>query len=51
MSLVKKLNLSEKQLTANQNNGKLSHGPLTAEGRERIRAAQRLRYDVSLAKR
>jgi hypothetical protein len=39
MSLIKKLNLSEKQLTANRRNQKLSHGMLTAEGRERIRAA------------
>ena len=39
MSLVKKLNLSEKQLAANRRNQKLSHGMLTAKGRERIRAA------------
>jgi len=39
MSLIKKHEMTEKQLAANRRNQKLSHGPATAEGRERIRAA------------
>jgi hypothetical protein len=39
VSLVKKHALTEKKLAANRRNQKLSHGPVTAEGRERIRAA------------
>jgi hypothetical protein len=38
MSLIKK-EVTEKQLAANRQNIKLSHGPVTDEGRERIRAA------------
>jgi len=39
MSLIKKHEVTEKQLAANRRNQRLSHGPVTAEGRERIRAA------------
>ena len=39
MSLVKKHEMTEKHLAANRRNQKLCHGPVTAEGRERIRAA------------
>jgi hypothetical protein len=39
MSLVKKPRLTAKKLAAIRRNQKLSHGPATAEGRERIRAA------------
>ena len=40
MSLVKSPRMTEKKLAANRRNRKLAHGPATAEGRERIRAAQ-----------
>jgi len=40
MSLVKKPNLTEKKLAANRRNRGQSHGPVTAEGKERIGAAQ-----------
>jgi hypothetical protein len=39
MSLVKKPEMTEKKLAAIRRNQKLSHGPVTDEGRERIRAA------------
>jgi hypothetical protein len=39
MSLVKKPEMTEKKVAANTRNRKLAHGPATAEGRERIRAA------------
>jgi hypothetical protein len=39
MSLVKKHALTQKKLAANRRNQKLSHGPATAQGRERLRAA------------
>ena len=39
MSLIKKHEMTEKKLAANRQNQKLSHGPVTDEGRERIRAA------------
>ncbi len=39
MSLIKKHEVTGKQLAANRRNQKLSHGPATDEGRERIRAA------------
>jgi hypothetical protein len=39
MSLIKKHEVTEKQLAANRRNQKLCHVPLTGEGRERIRAA------------
>ncbi len=39
MSLVKKPEMTEKKMAANARNRKLAHGPATAEGRERIRAA------------
>jgi hypothetical protein len=39
MSLIKKHEKTKKQLTANRRNIKLSHGPVTDEGLERIRAA------------
>jgi hypothetical protein len=39
VSLVKKHAMTEKKLAANRRNQKLSHGPATAAGRERIRAA------------
>ena len=39
MSLTKKRTLTEKRITANQENGKRSRGPATPEGRERIREA------------
>jgi hypothetical protein len=39
MSLVKKPKMTEKKLAANRRNQKLCHGPVTAAGRERIRAA------------
>jgi hypothetical protein len=39
MSLIKKHEMTEKQLAANRRNQKLCHVPLTDEGRERIRAA------------
>jgi hypothetical protein len=41
MSLIKKHEVTEKQLAANRRNIKLSHGPATDEGRERICAALR----------
>ena len=43
MSLVKKPRMTEKKLAAIRRNQKLSHGPATPEGRERIRTA-RLRH-------
>ena len=43
MSLVKKPRMTEKRLAAIRRNQKLSHGPSTPEGRERIRTA-RLRH-------
>lgn len=39
MSLRKKQTMTRKKISANQRNGRRSHGPATAEGRERIRAA------------
>ena len=39
MSLVKSPRMTEKKLAAIRRNQKLSHGPVTPEGRERIRAA------------
>jgi hypothetical protein len=39
MSLIKQPPISEKKLAAVRRNQKLSNGPVTAEGRERIRAA------------
>ena len=39
MPLIKNREMTEKQLAAIRRNQKLSHGPVTAEGRERIRAA------------
>jgi hypothetical protein len=39
MSLIKKHEMTEKKLTANRRNQKLSSGPLMGERRERIRAA------------
>lgn len=39
MSLVKSPRLTEKKVAANERNRKLSRGPVTAAGRERIRAA------------
>ncbi len=39
MSLTKKPEMTEKKVAANARNRKLAHGPATAEGRERIRAA------------
>ena len=40
MSLVKKPTMTEKKIAANRRNGGLSQGPVTAEGKERIGAAQ-----------
>jgi hypothetical protein len=40
MSLVKKPTLTEKKIAANRRNRSLSRGPVTAEGKERIGAAQ-----------
>jgi hypothetical protein len=40
MSLVKKPEMTEKKVAANRRNQSLSHGPATAEGKERIGAAQ-----------
>ncbi|MGD1102607.1 MAG: hypothetical protein ABSA59_11120 [Terriglobia bacterium] len=39
MSLVKSPRMTERKVAAIRRNQKLSHGPATAEGRERIRAA------------
>jgi hypothetical protein len=39
MSLVKKPDMTEKKVAANERNRRLAHGPATEEGRERIRAA------------
>ena len=39
MSLTKKPTMTAKRIAANKANGKLSHGPATPQGRERIRAA------------
>jgi hypothetical protein len=39
MALIKRRELSEKQLAAIRSNQKLTHGPVTEEGRDRIRAA------------
>jgi hypothetical protein len=39
-SLVKKLMMTEKKVAANRRNQNLSHGPVTAEGKERISTAQ-----------
>src|ERR1039457_1940430 len=39
MALIKRRELSEKQLAAIRRNQKLTHGPATAESRDRIRAA------------
>jgi hypothetical protein len=39
MSLRKKQTMTEKKISANQRNGRGSHGPATPEGGERIRAA------------
>jgi hypothetical protein len=39
MSLLNKATMTERKLAASRNNGKLSHGPVTAEGRQRIAAA------------
>jgi hypothetical protein len=39
MSLTKKRRMTEKNLAAHRRNAKLSHGPATPEGRERIHAA------------
>ncbi len=39
MSLVKRPKMTEKKVAANERNRKLSHGPVTEEGRARIRAA------------
>ena len=39
MSLRKKQTMTPKKISANRANGKLTHGPATPEGRERIRAA------------
>jgi hypothetical protein len=41
MSLIKKIAMTEKKLAAIRRVQKLSHGPATDEGRERIRAALR----------
>ena len=47
MSLVKKSNMTEKQLAANRRNQKLCNAPVTEERRERIRAAlRRFGYNV-----
>jgi hypothetical protein len=40
MSLVKSPLMTDKKVAANARNRKLAHGPVTLEGRERIRAAQ-----------
>jgi hypothetical protein len=40
MSLVKKPTMTEKKIAANQRNRSLAHGPVTAEGKARIGAAQ-----------
>jgi hypothetical protein len=40
MSLVKKPTMTEKKITANRRDQSLSHGPVTAEGKARIGAAQ-----------
>ncbi|HMD85367.1 MAG TPA: hypothetical protein VKO18_11795 [Terriglobia bacterium] len=40
MSLVKKFAMTEKKIAANRRNGSLSKGPVTAEGKARIGAAQ-----------
>jgi hypothetical protein len=40
MSLVKKPTMTEKEVAANRCNQSLSHGPITAEGKARIGAAQ-----------
>jgi hypothetical protein len=45
MSLVKKPTMTEKKIAANRRNRNLSRGPVTEEGKERIRAA-RLRHGV-----
>ena len=42
MSLMKKREMTEKQLASVRQNQRLSHGPVTAEGRQRIRAAHLL---------
>jgi hypothetical protein len=39
MSLIKKNEMTQKQLAANRRNQRLCHGPVTDGGRERIRAA------------
>jgi hypothetical protein len=39
MSLRKKSTMTAKKISANRSNGRLSHGPVTPEGRERLRAA------------
>jgi hypothetical protein len=39
VSLTKKHTVSEKLLASNRRNARLSHGPVTAEGRQRLRAA------------
>ena len=39
MALTKKPTMTAKRIAANKANGKLSHGPATPQGRERIRAA------------
>ena len=39
MPLIKRREITEKQLSANRRNITLSHGPITPEGRERIRSA------------
>jgi len=41
MSLIKKHTMTEKKLAGNRRNQKFCHGPVTDEGRERIRAALR----------
>ena len=40
MSLVKKPEMTPKKLAANRANGRLSHGPATPEGLERMRGAK-----------
>jgi hypothetical protein len=40
MSLVKKPTMTEKKIAANRGNLSLSRGPVTAEGKARIGAAQ-----------
>jgi hypothetical protein len=41
MSLIKKHTMTEEKLAANRRNQKFCHGPVTDEGKERIRAALR----------